>query len=267
MRETTDGCLINNQVVPKSETAIVAPPAGYAGVFDEKSSSSSMTVERPPAEMAVTMVNGRIGAKGKTNGRKVKGDGKLFNSAGLPPFYKVPNNNVPHKILQTFLTGSFLTTSTMGGSFVATSFSVSSLDQITSLQAVFDQYRIPLIEALLIPRLAANVTGATSNTGLCVTVVDYDDASNLSTVQAGLDYVNALVGSGLDGHYRCFQPHVAVAAYSGTFTSFANEPSPWIDAASPAVAHYGLKVGCTATDTAYTYDLVVRLHTEWRNIR
>jgi hypothetical protein len=45
-----------------------------------------------------------------------------------------------------------------------------------------------------------------------------------------------------DSVARTFQPHSALAAYSGgVFTSFANVGGQWHDCASPSIAHYGYK--------------------------
>jgi len=70
-----------------------------------------------------------------------------------------------------------------------------------------------------------------------------------------------------DSHYRKFIPHVAVASYSGTFTSFTNEVAPWIDIASPSVQHYGLKTACTPTTAVVQYTARARLSVSFRNVR
>ncbi len=42
------------------------------------------------------------------------------------------------------------------------------------------------------------------------------------------------------------EPHLAIGAYSGAFTSFANTNSTqWVDANSPSVQYYGVKYGWT----------------------
>lgn len=57
---------------------------------------------------------------------------------------------------------------------------------------------------------------------------------------------------------------MAVAVYSGAFTSFANAPSSWIDSGSPNVQHYGLKAAVTATAAVQTYNLQVRARVSFR---
>jgi len=167
---------------------------------------------------------------------------------------------------QCFEDPGHATSSTTVPTFTASSFTVGSLDQIASLTAVFDQYRVDEVELWLTPR-CSSITAQGATPGLFSSVIDYDDANLLTTINQALDYDNVLTTSGITGHYRRFKPHVATAAYSGAFTSFANETSPWIDAASTGVAHYGLKTAWGITTSATVYDMIVRMHLSWRNVR
>jgi hypothetical protein len=203
-------------------------------------------------------------SKGRSSGKRMKGDGQLFCATGAPPRYRIPAREKTLTIVQSQLGGPISSSSTVA-TFVAFVFTAGGLDQISQLTALFDQYRIDLVELWLMPRVSIGA-GAT-NTGLLTTVLDYDDTVALSTVAQALDYTNAVVGSGMDGHYRCFKPHAAIAAYSGAFTSYVNVVSPWIDAASTAVSHYGVKTAWSVCDQAYTMDVVYRLTTTWRSVR
>jgi len=175
--------------------------------------------------------------------------------------------NQQFKFVQSAEYASVLTTSTTLSSFAALYFTAGALDQISALTAVFDQYRIDEVELWIIPRLLGGLGNGTQEAGLLHSVIDYDDASNLTTVQQALDYTNVVVSSGSCGHYRRWKPHCAVAAYSGSFTSYINEESPWIDAASTAVQHYGVKLAIGVTDSVYTFDAVARFRMTWRNLR
>jgi hypothetical protein len=123
-----------------------------------------------------------------------------------------------------------------------------------------------MLEISYIPRSNSN-TALTSNEGLFTTVIDYDDATALSTQAQALDYSSALTCEGYLSQRRVFVPHIAVAAYSGTFTSFANEEAPWIDSSSNSVQHYGLKTAWTASTSVCTYDLLIRGWFQFRNVR
>jgi len=175
----------------------------------------------------------------------------------------VPSNQ-SFRISQSIEVVGILTTSATIPTFASQAFAISQLDQVTSLSSVFDQYKIDEIEVWIAP---AGITTGT-NLGLLTSVVDYDDVGTLSTVAQALDYTNALTTTGFQGHYRRWKPHVATAAYSGAFTSFANEVSPWLDFASPGVQHFGLKLAAQPTvGSTIPYNMIARFHVQMRNVR
>lgn len=118
----------------------------------------------------------------------------------------------------------------------------------------FDQYRILAIRFNL--RAQQNAIGLTTNSTTTVTpiycVIDYDDASSLGSANAAMAYSNCLVLSPGQSCSRTFKPRAAMAAYNGTFGGYASVASPWIDANSNTVQHYGVKLyipGVTAGQT------------------
>lgn len=224
------------------------------------------------------LVKGKVAAstrmssrtRGRTGGLRVgkmaTRDGTLFNNIGRPPTLRVPGNNKPFRVVQSYEVYNAVSSSTSLATFTGFYFTVANLDQLVSLTNVFDQYKIERIEVWLTPHVSSNVA-LTDNPGLFHTVIDFDDATSLTTLAQSLDYANVLIGSGLDGHYRTWVPHVAMASYAGSFNSFTNVTSPWIDAVSASVQHYGLKTAWSTTGAVYSYDMAVRLHTVWRNVR
>jgi len=60
---------------------------------------------------------------------------------------------------------------------------------------------------------------------------------------------------------------MAVAAYAGSFTSYANMEPQWIDCASPSVQHYGFKCAVNPTGVAMTFDLIGKIWVQFRNSR
>jgi len=205
----------------------------------------------------------------KTNSMRqkgAKGDGVVFSLETIPArlFKPIGSANQIYTIPQEYLLGTALTANNTVPTFASFNFQVSSLDQISSLTALFDQYRIKQVECWIAPKLGPIQTPGNN----LASVIDYDDSAALTTYAQALDYVNCCSSNGSLAHYRKFVPHCAVAAYSGTFVSFANVAAPWIDAASTSVQHYGLKLASTVSVPAtFNYDVTVRLLTEWRNAR
>lgn len=205
--------------------------------------------------------------RGKNRRNRVDDDGVVFSVNGAFPRHV--NSVSSQQVIRVNQSADFtaiLSSSVTLETFFARSFQLSDLDQVSSLTAVFDQYRIDMIEFWLVPR-SIDSTSNTSSHGLLTTVIDYDDATALTTTGQANDFNNALTSSGLNGHYRKFKPHIALAAYTGVFTSFANADAGWIDAASTGVQHYGIKGALTVTDAVYVYDAFARYHLSFRNLR
>jgi len=160
-----------------------------------------------------------------------------------------------------------ITTSTVMNVYGSSYFYIGATGNATALTSLFDQYRITRVEVMFVPQSALVSAGATATSGMLHTVVDYDDASNLTSEQAALSYQNCLSSSAADGHFRDFQPHCAVATYQGALTAFSNVKSPWIDASFPNVQHYGVKWVGTIASTATEVQVYATLFTEWRNVR
>jgi hypothetical protein len=150
---------------------------------------------------------------------------------------------------------SLLTTSAsglvVGGSLY---FVVSGFSGATSALSVFDQYKFEQVEVWMDP----TAPQGTTTFGQVVTCVDLDDATAPTLVSQVQDHQESLPSVGGAGHYHKWKPHMAVAVYSGTFASFANEPANWIDSASPNVQHYGFKAATSSFVAAINYDITVR---------
>jgi len=172
-----------------------------------------------------------------------------------------PSDNQIHKFTWTSDSGTVLTTSTTVPSQVGLSFVLSSVPGYATHVAMFHQYRISRIEAWIQPQSVNNGAHA----GMLYSAIDYDNDAALTPTQIQ-EYSNVMVApAATQGHYHSWVPHIATGAYSGTFTSFANEPAPWIDVTSPTVRHYGLLISCGITTDVITIDMIVRYHLEYKN--
>jgi hypothetical protein len=163
-----------------------------------------------------------------------------------------------------------LATSNVGTSHYERAFSSADISQFSSFANVFDQYMITSVETWMVPKNPSTPSGAAVDKGRCYSVVDYDDVSPLGNAAAAMSYENCIVCPTQMGIYRKFQPHIAVAAYGGTFTSYQNLTPRWIDCASTGVLHYGVKYITDQADAAVdetVYDLYVRLQYSFRNVR
>jgi hypothetical protein len=188
----------------------------------------------------------------------------------IPRFGNISaRDNKVHNVTQSTNLGTVLTSSASIDSFYALAITATShITQFSSWAAVFDQYKINEVEVWFVP---APTTNTITNCGLSsmYTVIDYDDALTPSATTQLLQYENLMVSPVINGHYRKWRPHIAVAAYSGAFTSFKNEASDWIDVASNSVQHYGIKAGISAaanSATTVNLNLFLRIWVQFRNV-
>lgn len=114
---------------------------------------------------------------------------------------------------------------------------LSSFGNATALSALFDAYRILQIVVRFYPAATPPSSGSE---GPFYTAIDYDDSST-TLLTSLLEYDTLMIVQPGVYFERVFQPRVADALYSGAFTSFGQRKSPWVDAASSGVLHYGLK--------------------------
>jgi hypothetical protein len=234
-----------------------------------------MKVGRPDYLANLPFIIAGFNNKGKSSGRKSSGirtsrqkwpgtDGTTYSILSqAPPHTTIPRgiDNANYSIVQMQPQQTFFTTSTTVTTFGATYFVVNNVDQITQLAAIFDQYRVDMIEVWM-----ENFNQETTNSQI-ISVIDYDDANSLATWGQANDYQNAVVTAAGIGHYRRFVPHVAIASYSGSFASFTNVAAPWIDCSSLTVQHYGVKAAAQASSVVSTITIRPRFHLSFRNVR
>lgn len=129
-------------------------------------------------------------------------------------------------------------------------FTLNDCIQASTFTALYDQYRIDKVQ-VIIGRTNNQQSAGNSTQNLTFPsqqlwyVVDHDDATVLTSLTDIMQYQGAQCKNIMDnGEVKItFKPRIAVAAYAaGVFTSFSNQSAGWIDAASPTVQHFGLKL-------------------------
>jgi hypothetical protein len=138
--------------------------------------------------------------------------------------------------------------------------------------ATFDMYRLRAAAIMFSPMITTNTSAATAvYLPRLFTCLDYDDANTVTRAQIQ-QYDTCVVSPPGSGIVRVLDPHMAVAAYAaGAFTSFANMENEWIDMASAAVQHYGVKYvvegGATGQTVLQTYTITVTMFWEFKATR
>lgn len=123
--------------------------------------------------------------------------------------------------------------------FTSYTFTLGALPDSTEFTALFDQYRIMQVRMEFTPLFTD--TSATVAYPPLYTAIDYDDANSVTGAQIN-EYDSVMFTPTGTYFERTFNPRIALAAYSGAFTSFGQPKAGfWLDCASPSVVHYGLK--------------------------
>jgi hypothetical protein len=150
-------------------------------------------------------------------------------------------------------------------------FSLSDLISSAEFTALFDQYKFDKVVIHILP--TANTALMTQSVSFpLVTAIDYDDSTAPTSEDYLLQYENNMITRSFDELHRTIVPRIALGAFQsgGLFNGYANAGNQWIDAASPNVNHYGLKLGInqayTSTGVA-SFNIYADYHISFRSLR
>ncbi len=195
---------------------------------------------------------------------------------GPVPRLLLPFNSMGTELIRTKMTYALATVYQIPSidSTAGIYFTAGQAAQFSDYATVFDQYRI--VTAAV--KFAPTSPNSTSNLSYIVpriwTAIDYDDA-----IQPGSRAVVQAYGSCLEsppntGVIRVLQPRIASAVYGGvTFNAYGNDTMKWIDVASPAAQHYGIKycieaaAAAQGSGTVYGYTIDIELYVEFKCTR
>lgn len=136
--------------------------------------------------------------------------------------------------------------------FFAWNVLLNAFANYTVFQSVFDQYCIEEVEITFYPQQNAVGVNTTSLSTypMLLAATDYDDTTSWTTESQALGYENLHVSPTHTQVSFKWIPHCAIATTSG---GIENVPKPWLDTASAAVPHFGLKAALTSGAAAAQY--------------
>lgn len=157
------------------------------------------------------------------------------------------------------------TTSIAGATNAVYSFSLDQVTNYTEFTNLYDQYRIKRVDIQM--RRMGNSESTAAIDGVIYVAPDYDDVA--ATAVAALQQYPAVQCLNWDeGCQIELYPRIAMAAYAGAFTSYANVAAGWIDCNSPSVAHYGLKIAANGFGgVPQKWEITATYHLEFRSPR
>lgn len=164
-----------------------------------------------------------------------------------------------------------ITASAAGDVLGALKFTLADLPNYTEFTALYDQYKIYFVVLRFVPdqNMASANNAAGTTTPILYHVIDYDDATAPANKTDLFQYQNLKVRNFSRFSKITLRPHVAVAAYQGAFTGYANFKSLWLDAANTAVEHYGVKycISQPSANWVTSWRLVATYYMAFKNVR
>jgi len=157
-----------------------------------------------------------------------------------------------------------ITTTATVASFGAIAPSLSLFAQYSPYVTAYDQYRIIQLQYKWIPQtfISNNIIPFVAS------VIDYDDATAPSSLTTVYSYDSLMVSPANVVFERVVTPRIAIAAYAGAFTSYANTSCrQWLDSASTGVLYYGLKYAIPAASISVTFTVLVTASVQFRSQR
>lgn len=178
----------------------------------------------------------------------------------------------------TAIVGALIRQSTSSDVFASWAFALADVPNISSLGALFDQYRIEEIQFRLRSRnpgvFVANQASPNYSTTTPLLVIDRDDNTAPTTLGELQQYDNCQQFSAQDSIDVVFKPSVTPSVFSGgAFSGYAVEESGkyWLDVANTSIPHYGIKLGMPAlvatTSQRFDWDVEAVYKVSFKNIR
>lgn len=182
-------------------------------------------------------------------------------------------DNKPYTITQTSSQGVIATGLSSGAVNFQKNYTAADIAQFASWSAVFDQYKIELIECWFTPFGPATQPGYNADVRF-YSVLDYDDSNSNLTVASIQEYENCVTTRCSQGHYIKFRPHVGQLNFVGALPSttnnlgLSNRPSVWLDAAFTNVQHFGIKmiIDPVISNGDLKVDLFTRITVSFKNV-
>jgi hypothetical protein len=209
----------------------------------------------------MTMNNNKRGKRSR--GRKTRDDDSKWavtTKVQRPDSSRLTNFTT---ILTYPLGGLFIDVATTA--YGANAIVLSSLTNYSAYTAIFDSYKIDLVEY----KFTLRNTGVSGNFPSLVIYPDWDDSTSPANVGVAQSHPRAVTHCLTPTRPTCTMslvPRIAQAAFNGVFTGYSQPTGPmWIDSGSPGVAHYGIKwAAFNLGDSSQVIDVSIRAWVSFR---
>jgi len=158
-------------------------------------------------------------------------------------------------------------------SFYAIGFQLNQLDQYTTYQALFDEYRLDRVEITFFPAYRANsvALAPTSLIPLIYIVSDYDDSVLPTTISQLREYESCVIRDDSRAFTISIVPRTNISLASGATSGQSPSANLWVDMTQSNVPFYGIKIGIqgapSGTTSLQEWQMSPRYYLSCRNVR
>lgn len=159
-----------------------------------------------------------------------------------------------------------ITSSTSVNQYAGFSFKLNQYTNYASWTVLFDKYRIRALDIHFVSSGIQENTSATQIAPTFHTALDFDNDTNPVSIDEVIRYSKSTSCIATSNFRRHFIPRVGREVYNGVASTNYEEAEPWVwlDCASAATPHYGLKLAMsTASTNSYLYRVHVRMTVEF----
>ncbi len=133
--------------------------------------------------------------------------------------------------------------SASAGTAPVLTFALNGIGGSATFATLFDLYRLDAVRVTVRPNNNAIGMADPTTTALVPMywVIDYNNASALTTAAGALEYDNCMVLSPGEAGERLFKPHYNLVVQSASGTDYVNTSGDWLNTSSDDIIHYGCK--------------------------
>jgi hypothetical protein len=176
-----------------------------------------------------------------------------------------PGDSITRVVRSAYLAAFNSSTTVESDKFLA--FELSDLQGYANLTAVYDSYRIRMVELFFTGTMNTTTPGSNIANPLVYTAIDFDSAAG-QTINTILQYDTCEIHDIRQNWSVVFRPRVALAAYNGAFTGYAEgKQDQWLDCASAGIQHYGFVWAQPSTTAITQVEVTARYHLEFKRAR
>lgn len=154
----------------------------------------------------------------------------------------------------------------------ALSFNLADLPNASEFTTLYDQYMITGVKVRIVPRASSSDANTGERLGNLISVIDYDDANPLASIDEYMQRVNKKITRDNVQHVRFIRPCVSSMVYLSAISTAYGPKRMRLDMNNSSVPHFGMKIywdngQWPVTDGTKKFDVFLTYYFTCYNVR